>query len=255
MHKCGLIGASPDRISPKCPLEIKCPASLKECTDLKIAFKKPVPSKRRTATKHRRTTTTKRKTTTTKQRTTSTKRQTTTTKRKTTTTKQRTTSTKRQTTPPKQQTTSLKKQTTTTKQQSTRKKTEQTTSTENEDICTEGEMAAPKKPKKKTSMKYMVAYCEEQKMWVIDRNHNYYHQVQAQIYFTNSEMGLFFVWTPHTYELFEIKKDPGWAINIPILINFYFQKFIPHILSHPDADIDNTNKAVLGNAQDDVDNL
>ena len=92
-----------------------------------------------------------------------------------------------------------------------------------------------KKKKEKKPFKYLVSYDESSGESIIDRNHD--HQVQGQLYFAKREVGLFFIWTINCSELIEIKRDPEWVSNIDILLRFYFEKFLPHIVSNPEADI------------------
>lgn len=98
------------------------------------------------------------------------------------------------------------------------------------------------KEKKTKPFKYVVSYDEIKGEWIVDTNHCYYHQIQGQLHFTNREVGVLFIWTLNTCELIEIKRDPLWAANIDILLNFYFEKFIPHILANSEVDIYNSKQ-------------
>ena len=49
-----------------------------------------------------------------------------------------------------------------------------------------------------------------------NQNHDYYHQVQGQLYMTGTDL-----------KVIRIIKNKNWASNIPKLIDFYFNIFIP----------------------------
>ena len=89
-----------------------------------------------------------------------------------------------------------------------------------------------KVPKQKSD-RYVLNF-DEAKGWLVNRDHEYYHQMMAQLYFTNKELAYFFVWTPHTYQIFKFSRDPHWEYNIDRLINFYVDKFVPFVLANPD---------------------
>lgn len=94
-----------------------------------------------------------------------------------------------------------------------------------------------KKKAEKKPLKYLVLYDKKSGEWILDKNHKYFHQIQAQLYFAKREVGLFFIWTINSCALFEIKRDPEWVRNVDILLLFYFEKLLPHIVSNPAADI------------------
>ena len=88
---------------------------------------------------------------------------------------------------------------------------------------------APKRPNL-----YIVNYCPEKKLWILNQEHRYYHQIQSQIYFTKRKHGHLFIWTPQTSEYFKIEKNPDWGKNIDKLIDFYVNRFIPFGLKNPE---------------------
>lgn len=65
--------------------------------------------------------------------------------------------------------------------------------------------------------------------WIVNKNHEYYHQIQGQIYLTNKSACHLVVWTPRETELFIIPKDDNWASNLTLLEKFYFEKLIPYV--------------------------
>ncbi|XP_018573228.1 uncharacterized protein LOC108912481 [Anoplophora glabripennis] len=65
---------------------------------------------------------------------------------------------------------------------------------------------------------------------LIDRDHNYYHQIQGQLYITKRKQCYFFVWTPIECECVIIERDEDWLANIDILKNFYLKHFLSTLL-------------------------
>ena len=60
--------------------------------------------------------------------------------------------------------------------------------------------------------------------------HAYYHQIQGQLYLTGTECCDLVVWTTVDIQIIRICRDPAWAQNITKLTEFYFGKFIPHLM-------------------------
>lgn len=61
--------------------------------------------------------------------------------------------------------------------------------------------------------------------------HNYWHQIQGNLYLTGAGTCHLVVWTPLDVVILFIHKDPAWANNISVLEIFYKDIFLPHILS------------------------
>jgi len=90
-------------------------------------------------------------------------------------------------------------------------------------------------PKQAAPQEYIVNYCDKKNQWILNKGHRYYHQIQAQIHFTNMKQAHLFIWTPHTSEYFKIERDPDWGVtNIDKLIDFYINRFVPFVLENPD---------------------
>ncbi|KAJ8928590.1 hypothetical protein NQ314_018837 [Rhamnusium bicolor] len=70
---------------------------------------------------------------------------------------------------------------------------------------------------------------DENDQIVMNPSHNYYHQVQGQLYLTGRSMCYFMAWTPHCVDIFTINKDLEWAGNTDILKTFYLTKYLPHL--------------------------
>ena len=64
----------------------------------------------------------------------------------------------------------------------------------------------------------------------LKRNHNYYHQVQGQLYICNKQFCDFVYWTPKWCEVVTVQKDPEWEINLELLEEFYKNIYLDHII-------------------------
>jgi len=62
--------------------------------------------------------------------------------------------------------------------------------------------------------------------------HQYYDQIQAQMYMIKTTSATLIVWTPKFLVAFKVFKDDAWSTNIDLLFNFYYNRFIPFILSN-----------------------
>ena len=63
----------------------------------------------------------------------------------------------------------------------------------------------------------------------LKKHHSYYHQVQGQIYMTNSQACDFMIWTPKDSVIIRVGKDQAWQENISKLTDFYFNKFVSYL--------------------------
>lgn len=57
-------------------------------------------------------------------------------------------------------------------------------------------------------------------------SHDYYHQIQGQLYLTNTFCADLVVWTPVDTQVIRITKDVAWESNVQKMIDFYFEKFL-----------------------------
>jgi YqaJ-like viral recombinase domain len=69
-------------------------------------------------------------------------------------------------------------------------------------------------------------------------NHDYWHQIQCQMWVTECKRGYFLVWTPRAPLHVEcIEYEPEWAkLNIPKIEKFYAEKYLPHLIMKSDTD-------------------
>ena len=65
--------------------------------------------------------------------------------------------------------------------------------------------------------------------YLLSKNHEYYHQMQAQMVFSKCDFGYLCLWTPKDMQLFKIEKEDSWVANIPILLDFYYNQLIPKL--------------------------
>ena len=60
----------------------------------------------------------------------------------------------------------------------------------------------------------------------LKESHIYYHQIQGQLYITNTNCCDLIIWTKKDLQIVRIVKDPSWEENISKMLVFYFTKFI-----------------------------
>ena len=60
----------------------------------------------------------------------------------------------------------------------------------------------------------------------LPKHHDYYQQIQGQMYLTNTKCADLLVWTPHDAQIIRIVKDNDWARNIHEMIAFYFTTYL-----------------------------
>lgn len=56
--------------------------------------------------------------------------------------------------------------------------------------------------------------------------HDYWHQIQGQLYLTGTECCDLVVWTTKDLQIIRILKDKTWASNISTMLDFYFTQFL-----------------------------
>lgn len=66
---------------------------------------------------------------------------------------------------------------------------------------------------------------------VLDKNHEYYDQVQGGLHLANAELCHFVVWTPTELLVERIPKESDWENNLILLRDFYKNTFLPLLLS------------------------
>ena len=98
---------------------------------------------------------------------------------------------------------------------------------DSDDLCISYKLPVQK------SQRSLFNYDENEKRWILNKDHDYFHQIQAQIYFTHKKFSYYFVWTTKTFKLFRIEKDPNWELHIERLIDFYVNQFVPFIFENP----------------------
>lgn len=63
----------------------------------------------------------------------------------------------------------------------------------------------------------------------LKKDHDYYHQIQGQLFISNKLCCDLCVWTSVNFEVIRICRDNSWTPNIAKLIDFYFNKFVPSL--------------------------
>lgn len=80
--------------------------------------------------------------------------------------------------------------------------------------------------------KTYIIFKNQDNQTVVNKSHDYYDQIQGQLYLCGKKCCYLVVWTPQETEIVEIEKDLEWSPNIEVLKNFYLDKYIPYILKN-----------------------
>ncbi|KAK5648353.1 hypothetical protein RI129_003245 [Pyrocoelia pectoralis] len=77
-----------------------------------------------------------------------------------------------------------------------------------------------------TTDSYVISQNPDTKEMSINKHHSYYHQIQGQLWITGRQQCFLVVWTPQQSVIVPILKEEGWCENVPILKDFYVNKFL-----------------------------
>ncbi|XP_061169341.1 uncharacterized protein LOC133178631 [Saccostrea echinata] len=80
-----------------------------------------------------------------------------------------------------------------------------------------------------TNLKNFFLECDSEGVLHLRENHDYWHQVQGQLYLTGTTCCDFVVWTPVSMEVIRILRDEFWEIHLKNMIEFYFNVFLPSL--------------------------
>ena len=62
----------------------------------------------------------------------------------------------------------------------------------------------------------------------MQKNHNYWHQVQAEIVAVNVSWAHFVIWTTKDIGIVRVERDLDWEkVSLPILEYFYINELLP----------------------------
>lgn len=76
---------------------------------------------------------------------------------------------------------------------------------------------------------YIIWYDEQLYEWVVNEDHDYFHQIQGQIHLTNKKGCHLVVWTPIETAIVYIEKKQSWYQWIEKIEKFYLNQFI-HVI-------------------------
>ncbi|XP_039297261.1 uncharacterized protein LOC111057589 [Nilaparvata lugens] len=76
------------------------------------------------------------------------------------------------------------------------------------------------------SFKTYILMVNDENLMLVNKEHDYYHQIQGQLHITGAQKCYLVVWSPSGYLITEIIKDDDWAGNIKILHDFFLYKFL-----------------------------
>lgn len=77
---------------------------------------------------------------------------------------------------------------------------------------------------------YILKYEESTSEWLINENHEYYHQIQGQLYLTGRKLCYLIVWIPADFHIQEIARDASWEVHIGELLSFFDKYILPQLL-------------------------
>ncbi|KAJ8932034.1 hypothetical protein NQ314_015007 [Rhamnusium bicolor] len=60
-----------------------------------------------------------------------------------------------------------------------------------------------------------IVYCDGDEL-VLNKNHEYYHQIQGNLTICDRELCYLFIWTPRENFLFEVYRDKDWMVNLKL---------------------------------------
>jgi hypothetical protein len=63
----------------------------------------------------------------------------------------------------------------------------------------------------------------------LKESHNYYHQVQGQLFLTDKKCCDLVVWTSKDVQVIRIARQESWNVNLSKMIKFYFDTFLDMI--------------------------
>jgi ectoine hydroxylase-related dioxygenase (phytanoyl-CoA dioxygenase family) len=67
--------------------------------------------------------------------------------------------------------------------------------------------------------------------WHINKQHNYFHQMQLEITCTNTHKCFLVLWTPKECLIFSIEKEEAWQANLDRINIFYKNAFLPKLIT------------------------
>ena len=73
--------------------------------------------------------------------------------------------------------------------------------------------------------------CDANGRITLKENHDYYHQVQGQLYLSGRTTCTVAFWTPANMLLVPVTKDPAWAPKLHLLRNFYQNQLLPKMIN------------------------
>lgn len=77
--------------------------------------------------------------------------------------------------------------------------------------------------------KTYVVFVDDNGQFVWNTEHEYYHQIQGQMYLTGAEKCYLIIWVPSGSIACLAMKEPSWEPNIGILRDFYINKYLKEI--------------------------
>lgn len=71
----------------------------------------------------------------------------------------------------------------------------------------------------------------ENNIILINKKHEYWDQIQGQLYLTKRKCCYLVIWTPGQSIIIGIEKDVEWEVNLDHLERFFINKYIPYLIN------------------------
>ncbi|XP_034245756.1 uncharacterized protein LOC117647892 [Thrips palmi] len=83
------------------------------------------------------------------------------------------------------------------------------------------------------SKRYAIYYDEDLDKFVLWDDHNYYHQIQGELWCSFRDICYFVVWIPEDIAIVEVERSDEWYDNnVPRLLKKYEKDFFPRLMKH-----------------------
>jgi len=77
---------------------------------------------------------------------------------------------------------------------------------------------------------YILKLDSNDKTYILNTDHEYFSQIQGQIFMTKSVGCILVVWTTKSMVAIQIETNDDWKNNIDILLDFYHKQYVPWLL-------------------------
>ncbi|KAK3907932.1 Alkaline nuclease [Frankliniella fusca] len=76
---------------------------------------------------------------------------------------------------------------------------------------------------------YIVSYDSTADKFTVNEDHEYYHQIQGQLFLTRRSLCYLVIWISKDFVIVEVPRNGSWGSNIPKLLHFYDKFIVPQL--------------------------